>query len=128
MNRRKFLTSAVALAPPLVAGCSSDDGTEVVEVGPDGDLVFRPGTDEPLEISTGTTVTFVWESGGHNIHVDSRPDDASWDGHASIEDAGFEHEHTFDVAGEYHYWCEPHRGAGMVADIDVESGGGGGLY
>lgn len=125
MNRRHFLASAVTVAPGLVAGCSSGGGTKVVEVGPGGDFVFSPGTDAPLEISTGTTVRFVWKSGGHNVHVDSQPDGAGWEGHASVEDAGFEFEHTFGVAGEYHYWCEPHRSAGMVGDVTVESGGGG---
>lgn len=109
-----------------LAGCTGGGGgTETVAVGPGGDLVFQPGTDKPLEITTGTTVRFVWESGGHNIHVDSQPEDADWQGHQSIEDNGFEHEHTFEVAGDYHYWCEPHKGAGMVADITVKSGGGG---
>lgn len=129
-TRRGALTvvgtgAAVALAGCTSGGGGTGGGTEVVAVGPDGDLVFDPGTASPLEIDTGTTVRFVWESSGHNIHVDSQPADADWQGHGPIEDEGFELEHTFEVAGEYHYWCQPHKGAGMVGDITVQSGGGG---
>ncbi len=127
MRRRRFLAASAALATPLVAGCTGGGGgpVEVALV----DFAFEPGTDEPVEVSTGTTVRFVWETGGHNIVVDSQPDGADWAGHEPLEGAGFEHEHTFDVAGEYHFWCQPHRGIGMVADIVVsEESGGGGFY
>jgi len=29
-------------------------------------------------------------------------------------------EETFDTAGTYDYYCEPHRGAGMVGKVIVE--------
>jgi plastocyanin len=112
-------------------GGGGGGGTETVAVGPDGNFVFRPGTDQPLYITPGTTVQWVWESDTHNIVVDSQPDDAEWEGHETIEDTGFEYEHTFEVPGEYHYYCEPHRSTGMVADLVVNEsgqppGGGGG--
>lgn len=129
VNRRGALELLGTGAAVALAGCTGGGGggTATVAVSPGGDLVFEPGTAEPLEITTGTTVNFVWESGGHNIHVDSQPDGADWQGHETIEGVDFEHEHTFEVTGDYHYWCEPHRTAGMVADITVRSGGGG-LY
>ena len=130
VRRRRFLATSAALATPLVAGCTGGDGGggEPVEVAL-VDFAFEPGTDAPIEVDAGTTVRFVWESGPHNIHVDSQPADADWPGHESTEDAGFEHEHTFDVSGQYHFWCVPHRGLGMVGDLVVaESGGRGGVY
>ena len=126
MRRRRFL-AGVGAAAGLLAGCAGGGGrTETVVVGPDMDFVFEPGTAEPLTIPAGTTVRFVWDTGAHNIHVDSQPADANWAGHEEVEEEGFVHEHTFDVPGEYHYWCFPHRSMGMVGDVAVEPGGGGG--
>lgn len=127
VRRRRFLAGASAAAG-MLAGCTGGGGrTETVVVGPGMDFVFEPGTAEPLTIQAGTTVRFVWDTGAHNIHVDSQPADANWAGHEEVEEEGFVHEHTFDVPGEYHYWCFPHRSMGMVGDIVVEPGGGGGL-
>lgn len=121
------LTAASTVAG--LAGCTSDQpapatdedaASKTVAVGPDGDYVFTPGTENPLRIAPGTTVKFVWKSDTHNIFVDSHPQGANWQGHESIENTGFTYEHTFEVEGTYHYWCEPHKGIGMVADIIVE--------
>lgn len=103
-------------------------GTVTVELG---NYYFRPGTEEPLYIKPGTTVKFVWKTGGHNIHVDSQPEGANWKGHEPIEGKGFTYKHTFKVKGKYHYWCVPHKSLGMVADLIVNEsgqppGGGGG--
>ncbi|RDI71151.1 plastocyanin/azurin family copper-binding protein [Halopelagius longus] len=100
-------------------GGGGGGGTETVAVGPDGELVFSPGTDSPLQITPGTTVEFVWESDNHNVVVDSQPDDASWEGHEPIENSGFSFSSTFDVLGTYEYHCDPHETAGMVGTIEV---------
>lgn len=107
-------------------GGGGGGGTQTVEVGPDGEFVFRPGTEEPLTITPGTTVEFVWESDTHNIVVESQPDGANWEGHEPIEDTGFTYSHTFETEGTYEYFCQPHQQAGMVATIEVGEGGGGG--
>lgn len=44
---------------------------------------------------------------------------------AETFDSGFieadgSYSRTFDVAGEYRYFCIPHEGAGMVATLTVE--------
>ena len=134
VSRRRLLQLVAASSVAGVAGCAgnqsgtpTDDATteedpnaKTVAVGPSGRYVFTPGTETPLRISPGTTVKFVWESDTHNIYVDSHPEGADWQGHESIENTGFTYQHTFDVEGTYHYWCEPHKSAGMVADIIVE--------
>ncbi|WP_267639932.1 plastocyanin/azurin family copper-binding protein [Haloarchaeobius amylolyticus] len=99
---------------------SGDTGAATVEVGPEGEYVFTPGTAEPLTVSAGTTVTFVWESDTHNIVVTAQPDGADWGGHEPIENTGFEYEYTFDVPGTYEYVCEPHEALGMVGELVVE--------
>ncbi len=104
------------VAPSVV---TADGGTVEVAVGPGGDFVFEPGTDELLAITPGTTVDFLWESNTHNIVVESQPADADWAGYEDIENEGFEYSHTFDTRGTYEYYCNPHRGAGMVASLVV---------
>jgi len=102
--------------------------TKDVAVGPNGNNVFEP---ETVYIQPGATVRWVWESDGHNVAPDDIPDDAGWEGHEPIENAGFEYEHTFEgPTGEYNYVCTPHAQLGMVGTVVVnESGqapGGGG--
>ena len=130
-TRRRLLQLGIGGGLGGLAGCTSsqsaapatsgeDTDSKTVAVGPDDRYIFTPGTENPLRITAGTTVKFVWESDTHNIHVDSQPEDANWQGHESIENTGFTYEHTFEVEGTYHYWCEPHKGLGMIADIVVE--------
>ncbi len=89
---------------------------ETVQVGPGGEQVFDP---DSLEISPGTTVTFVWGSSGHSLIVDSQPDGADWQGVPETQDEGYEHSHTFEMTGSYEYHCEPHQMFGMEGTITV---------
>lgn len=93
--------------------------TEEVLVGPDTQNVFDP---DSLEVPAGTEVTFVWESGGHSLVVDSQPDGASWEGVEETQSTGYEHSHTFDVAGTYEYNCGNHASFGMEGTITVTEG------
>ena len=109
-------------------GGGGGGGTQTV---PLVDYAFEGATESPLYISTGTTVEFVWETGNHNIVVESQPEGASWSGHEAIEDAGFTYSHTFQTNGEYAFYCAPHRNLGMTGTIIVNEagappGGGGG--
>ena len=88
------------------------------------DLIFQPGTSEPLYITPGTTVEFVWKgSMSHNVSVTSTPEGASWEGHESLEAAPFTYSHTFETLGEYEYVCTPHESSGMVGSIVVNETG-----
>jgi plastocyanin len=93
--------------------------TTTVQVGPGGQLVFQP---EEIEIATGDTVEWVWQSGGHNVVPEGGGD---W-GHEPLENAGFSYSHTFEEAGEVSYVCQPHASAGMAGAIAVGGGSGGG--
>jgi len=132
-SRRTCLrAAAAAVAGVGLAGCSasgssdesngSDPGADhTVAVGPDGRLVYDP---EELTVSTGETVEWVWESDTHNIVVDSRPDGADWGGtegdEATLYDEGHTYAFTFETAGTYEYFCQPHRSAGMEGSVVVE--------
>lgn len=69
-------------------------------------------------------VRFVWVTDQHNIAIDDQPDESDWEDHEPIEDAGFEHEHTFGVEGNYEFHCTPHVSLGVVGTIVVGEGGG----
>ncbi|WP_440989387.1 plastocyanin/azurin family copper-binding protein [Haloarchaeobius baliensis] len=97
--------------------------TQTVTVGPNGDLVYDPGTEEPLYVTPGTTVRFVWESDNHNVNPRHVPRDAGWEGHRPTENTGFEYEHTFETLGTYEFQCDPHAGLGMDGTIVVNASG-----
>lgn len=130
-DRRALLRAAgAALATAPLGGCgnmrgSSEAGStltpapppvETVAVGPGGRPVYDPAD---LRVVPGTTVAWEWESDDHDIAVDHRPEGSDWTGHEPIEDAGFTHEHTFEVEGIYRYSCRPHRAAGMRGRVVV---------
>ena len=130
-----------------LAGCGSDDGTtaaggdgtedgtdgegtesgmdgggvaQTVAVG-DGGLNFSP---ESFTVSVGDTVEWSWAAGGHNVVPDEIPDGSDWSGSEGAPsetlDEGATHRHTFETAGEYSYYCNPHQGAGMTGSFTVE--------
>ncbi|WP_353292186.1 plastocyanin [Synechococcus sp. M16CYN] len=87
-----------------------------VKLGTDaGMLAFEPST---VTISAGDTVKFV--------NNKLAPHNAVFDGHADLSHSdlafnpGESWEETFSEVGTYDYYCEPHRGAGMVGKIIVE--------
>ena len=96
---------------------------ETVVVGPDGDLRFDPAE---LQVGTGSTVRWRWDSGGHTVTVRSQPDGADWQATGQqVRSAGHAHTHTFDVAGTYEYVCVPHESAGMTGSVVVGEAGTG---
>ncbi|NHN47367.1 twin-arginine translocation signal domain-containing protein [Halostella sp. JP-L12] len=108
-------------------GGGGGGGTKTVAVV---DNEFQPAE---VYVKPGTTVVWEWEGDGHNVVVDSQPDDANWEGHEPIENSGFTYEHTFETTGEYAYYCSPHQSLGMEGTVivneqgqDPSAGGGGG--
>lgn len=127
-RRRVLQTTALTLTGVSLAGCSQTKGSSgdgsgdgaTVEVGPNGNFVFTPGTNEPLRVPAGTEVTFDWKSDTHNVAVTKQPDGANWEGHRKIEGEGFSFSHTFETKGTYEYVCQPHESMGMIGEIVVE--------
>ena len=125
MDRRTALRLGSTALLGTLAGCGDVSDPDVtVEVGPDGDAVFAPGTAAPVGVTPGATVQFVWRSDGHNVVVANRPAAADWRGTAgspeTLYDTGHVHEHTFETPGTYEYHCEPHEATGMTGRIVVE--------
>jgi len=85
-----------------------------VTMGSGGNLVFEPSE---ISISAGDTVTFV--NGmlpPHNVIVEDHPE-LSHDGLLFAPGESFDI--TFTEAGDYTYWCAPHKGAGMIGTAHV---------
>jgi len=99
-------------------------GAATVKLGSDaGALVFVPDT---LTIKTGETVEFVNNVGfPHNVvfDEDNIPDGVNAESlsHEDYLNAPGETVTTkFEKPGSYGYYCEPHRGAGMLGKIVVQ--------
>jgi len=126
-TRRQAMARAAGLAAGLALSTVNAPGfaaeTKTVKMGSDsGQLVFVP---DEIKICKGDSVTWVNNKGGpHNVVFD---EDAIPDGvdQASISmddqlgDEGATFTKKFDTAGTYGYYCEPHRGAGMKAELTV---------
>lgn len=96
-----------------MADFTSRDVAEVVNgaKGNGGSNAFDPSA---ISISGGTTVRWLWAEGTHNVAAEN--DDFYSGGPES--DATFEY--TFEEAGTWLYYCEPHRGLGDKGAILVE--------
>jgi len=127
-TRRHAMARAAGLAAGLALSQVSSPGfaaeTKMVKMGSDsGQLVFVP---DEVKICKGDTVTWTNNKGGpHNVVFDEDAipsgvsvDAISMDGQLGEEGETFSKK--FDTAGKYAYFCEPHRGAGMNAELIVE--------
>lgn len=106
----------VASASPALANTVS------VEMGEGGMLAYSPAE---VTVSPGDTVHFnVGLAAPHNVVFDpsNSAGDVSSLSHSALEmSGGFDVNFPADAAtGEYTYYCEPHRGAGMVGKIVVQ--------
>ena len=95
---------------------SADAATVEVKLGTDtGMLAFELST---ITIKAGDTVRF--------INNKLAPHNAVFEGHDELSHSdlaftpGESWDQTFPAAGTYDYYCEPHRGAGMVGKVIVE--------
>ena len=116
-NFRSLIVACFSLFLVLSLGVSSVQAKTVeVKLGTDaGMLAFEPNQ---ISISAGDTVKFVNNKlAPHNAVFDGN-DDLS---HPDLAFApGESWERTFSDAGKYDFYCEPHRGAGMVGTVNVQ--------
>ena len=114
---RSLLSACIALVLVIGMGVASASAATVeVKLGSDsGMLAFEPST---VNIKAGDTVKFV--------NNKLAPHNAVFEGHDELSHSdlafnpGESWEETFSEAGTYDYYCEPHRGAGMVGKVIVE--------
>ena len=131
LTRRQAL---VAMAATALAACFSDrpdDGTGVDGEGTivemTNQLTFDP---ETVTIEVGGRVTWRNVSDGIPHTATCDPDEANDPSHVQLPSgaqpwdsgtivSGGEYTRTFVVPGEYHYFCIPHEGQGMLGTIIV---------
>ena len=112
-----LLSALVLIVSTFFFGASSAAAETVsVKMGTDnGMLKFDPPT---VTIKEGDTVK--WENNKmspHNVVFENATDKS----HKNLVfSPGDGYESTFNEAGEYSYYCEPHRGAGMVGKVVVQ--------
>ncbi len=85
-----------------------------VTMGSNGNLVFEPAD---ISISAGDTIHFV--NGmlpPHNVIVEDHPE-LSHEGLLFMPGESFDV--TFTEAGDYTFWCAPHKSAGMIGRAHV---------
>ena len=110
---------------------ATGQGEVTVEVGAGSTgLAFGPAA---VHVDAGATVVWEWtgEGGAHNVVAE----DADFESGSPVGQAGTTYEYTFEEDGIYNYYCQPHKGSGMLGSIVVgtdyptassDSGGGGG--
>tara|TARA_Y100000033_G_C2746937_1_gene111628 strand:- start:595 stop:918 length:324 start_codon:yes stop_codon:yes gene_type:complete len=86
-----------------------------VQMGADGNLVFSP---DEVTINAGESVHFINNMlPPHNVVVEDH-DELSHEALAMLPGEDFEV--VFPEAGDYTYWCAPHKGAGMIGTVHVQ--------
>jgi plastocyanin len=138
MNRRGFLRSVGLAGTASVAGClDSRAAGDDYDVGM-STVAFKP---ETVTVTVGDAV--VWRNTSKQAHTVTAYEQALPAGAAYFASGEFDTEsaarqawadgfggrieqqqtyrHTFDVTGEYPYFCVPHEQAGMVGTVVVES-------
>jgi len=135
MERRSFLRAAVPATAIGIAGCIGGSADTDYDVGM-GAVEFRPTT---LRVEPGTTVTWLnTNKQGHSVtaYEDGLPEGADYfasggfDSESAARESwgnssggtmfeGETFEHTFEVTGEYPYFCIPHESSGMVGSVVV---------
>ncbi len=113
-----FLASLVLIVGSFFMSVSPAAADVVtVKMGSDGgQLVFDP---KVVTIKAGDTVKWVNNKAfPHNVVFEGHPELS----HKKLaQKPKLELESTFNEAGEFSYYCSPHRGAGMAGKVIVAS-------
>ncbi|WP_254272384.1 plastocyanin/azurin family copper-binding protein [Haloarcula marina] len=106
-------------ATPSATPTPTPDVAQRVLVGP-GDFVFEPAT---FSVPVGSTVLWEWRGSNHNVKAETTPDGSEWTGTPGDAgrtfSSGHTYAYTFDVPGEYAYYCAPHRSLDMAGSFTV---------
>lgn len=108
--------TAAQSGPPASGSTSSATEASVVEVKVNGHD-FAPAE---VRIKANQTVRWVWVAGTHNVLSGSgcTPDGTFSSGSTKGTPSTFEH--TFEKAGSFPYFCDPHCEVGMKGRVIVE--------
>ena len=102
----------------LQAANAGDITIEMLNKRSDGEKMVYSA--DIARVESGTTITWIPTSKGHNVHFIAGPD--GWDLPKKSKN-NKEVSITFDVPGVFLYQCTPHATMGMIALVVVEEGG-----
>jgi plastocyanin len=127
-------TAGTPGATPGMATASASPGSTPTAAGCPGHIVKM--TDElkfdPAELTIKKGETVTWQNTGNVGHTSTddpsqaqNKDDAKLPDGAKPWNSGFvnggqQWSHTFDVAGDYVYFCIPHEALGMIGKLTVK--------
>lgn len=138
MQRRRFLAAAGTGALAAGGGCM---GLLARGERPEYDVGMRAVAFEPASVTVSVGEEVVWYNNSSRAHsvtayAASLPADAdyfasggfdseraarkAWRKGDGIITSGQSYAHTFEVAGDYRYFCIPHEQGGMVGTVHVE--------
>jgi plastocyanin len=138
MRRRRLLTTLGSGLAVATAGCTAG-GT--VSSGIDGDVGMTATRFQPSSITVAPGDEVVWYNNSARAHSVTAYDEgipadadffatggydstdaarAAWDGMNGAITSGETYSHTFEVPGQYSYFCIPHERAGMAGRVVVE--------
>lgn len=82
-------------------------------------ILAREYVPAEVRVKKGQTVRWVWVQGTHDVvsGASCTPDNKFVSGSAQSKGT---FEHTFDAAGTFPYFCNPHCGVGMTGKVIVE--------
>jgi plastocyanin len=112
-ERQSVAVTAGETAQLTFALETAADG-DVVEVVLTSNLTFSPAQ---VTISPGMTIR--WRNEANIFHTVTPDGHSEWS-EASLNQAGQVFTHTFQTAGEFAYYCSPHRSQGMTGTITVQ--------
>jgi plastocyanin len=137
MERRRYLAGVGTTVALSLGGCLGlSSGKENFDVG------MSPASFNPPEITVSVGEEVLWENTSSRSHTVTAYEGGIPDGAAFFATGGYESEdaarrawndslgggleagerfsHTFEVAGEYQYFCIPHEQGGMRGTVVVE--------
>lgn len=137
MKRRTLLVSLGSAASVGLAGCLG--GSEELA---ENEVGMSTRRFEPVSKTVAAGTTVRWRNTDRGMHTvtaygDEIPEDAAYFATGGFDseqaaknawynstdgglDPGGTFEYTFEVPGEYNYYCIPHEAAGMVGAVVVE--------
>jgi plastocyanin len=138
MDRRRYLAAAGTTVALGLGGCLGLTRGET-----NFDVGMRPSSFDPVEITVSVGDEVVWENNSSRAHTVTAyegglPEGAAFFASGEYEDEeiarrawqdglggglqnGEQFRHTFEVPGEYLYFCIPHEQGGMRGTIIVEA-------
>lgn len=140
MRRRTLLVALGTAGSAGLTGCLGGLGTGGTTCGENCDVGMSTNAFLPRELEVPVGTTLAWKNTSSRAHTvtayeNSIPDDAeffasggydseraareAWDRLQGGIDTGETYEYTFEVPGQYDYFCIPHERRGMIGQVVV---------